>query len=287
MAIDWSQFQPAEPVTGGVDWSQFAPVPDFSNVDSGASSRPLMQSADDEAQRTARGIASGEIPTPNYQMGPPSPRLVSAKPMIDLPRALGNAWDAIFGNPVAKALRDNPFVRGFEGRLNEAAAGANLLTAMPVATAVDALRGDNAATDYAGQMIAQPRARAAELAAPEDASTGQKVVQALGGLAFDLPTAMASKPVEIGSALPRFLATTDTAVVKQLLGDAFKEAAMTARVPATTAGLSTALSVIDSGGTPEQAIKAGLADAGGTVGNFVLPMNLAGGSSRAAYRARL
>src|SRR5690606_18565283 len=37
MAIDWSQFQPAEPVTGGVDWSQFAPVPD--------EPRPLMASA--------------------------------------------------------------------------------------------------------------------------------------------------------------------------------------------------------------------------------------------------
>lgn len=267
MAIDWSQFQPAEPVTGGVDWSQFAPVPDFGNVESGVI---LDQNAAEERERR-RMIASGEIPLP---VDP------GAAPLPQQTRPERTGWDALSelaDSPVSRAIQDNPLIRGFAGRANEAAAGANLLTLMPIASAVDAVRGDNTATDFAGSMVQQPRERAAALMPSADASFGEKLISATGGLAFDLPSAMVSKPLQAANALPRFLAATDTAVVKQLLGDAFKEAAMTARVPATTAGLSTALSVIDSGGTPEEAIKAGLADAGGTVGNFVLPLNIAGG----------
>ena len=292
MAEWWEQYtaQPAPKASSGNWWDAFQP--DFGNVESGVESRPSFAGVQSGVETTARplmssaqraeyqrlteaGVASGEIPRPipagtQFESRPPTAEQILRGSQW------GGALNDLTDSPVAKAIRDNPLIRGFEGRLNEAAAGANLLTAMPVATAVDALRGDNAATDYAGQMIAQHRARAAELAAPADAPTGQKVVQALGSLAFDLPTTMASKPLEAASALPRFLAATDTAVAKQLLGDAFKEAAMTARIPATASGMSTALSVIDNGGTPDQAIKAGLAEAAGTVGNFALPLNIAG-----------
>ncbi len=282
MAEWWEEYtaQPAaQPASQDGNWWD-AYAADFGNVESGAETRPdfsgvesgvILDPREVEERRLRRMIASGEIPLPiDPSAAPPPPRT----------RPERTGWDALSelaDSPVSRAIQDNPLIRGFAGRVNEAAAGANLLTLMPIASAVDAVRGDNMATDFAGSMVQQPRERAAALMPSADASAGEKLISATGGLAFDLPSAMLIKPLQAANALPRFLAATDTAVVKQLLGDAFKEAAMTARVPATTAGLSTALSVIDSGGTPEEAIKAGLADAGGTVGNFVLPLNIAGG----------
>lgn len=273
MAEWWEEYtaQPAaQPASQDGNWWD-AYAADFGNVESGAESRPsfadvkggaLMSAAEDYRRRTEAGIRSGEIPLP---LDP------SAVPLPQQTRPERTGWDALLelaDSPVSRAIQDNPLIRGFAGRVNEAAAGVNLLTLMPIASAVDAMRGDNMATDVVGSMVQQPRERAAALMPSADASFGEKLISATGGLAFDLPSAMVSKPLQAANALPRFLAATDTAVVKQLLGDAFKEAAMTARVPATTAGLSTALSVIDSGGTPEEAIKAGLADAGGTGGEF-------------------
>jgi len=148
---------------------------------------------------------------------------------------------------------------------------------MPPAAALDALRGDTRATDYAARELVKPILDIADAGAlREDATFADQLSAAGAGLVRDIPLYMAT-----GGAAPAVTATTKMApYLSGIAAQTFRGSL----VPSVAQGEQTAAEVMARGGSAAEAYKAGLAETGTTIASNILPANVASRATTAVRR---
>lgn len=203
-----------------------------------------------------------------------------AEPAADpAPGALPPAGDVpdyrhVFRNDVGMGER---VMRALAGGYERVAGGTALLGGMPVAALIDAVRGDDAATNYVGRAVDENFNRARELA--PNARTEQV------GLTDNLTHGVVSMVPDLAfmaltGGAPRVAAPLiEQGVARQVAGAVERAAIESTRataVPSTIYGVERARDVIDRGGSVGEAAVAGTSSGVGSLLTNLLPASASG-----------
>jgi hypothetical protein len=188
----------------------------------------------------------------------------------------GTAGGGVFGSIMNKV---GALGRGVKSGLYSAAGSTNLIAGMPIAAAIDKVRGDNDATNWWANTMIDPAYAAADRAAPQEgADVVERGAFTLGRLVPDMAMMYATRGASAeASALGRVAAETTPQIVQRATGEALMDSARASVLPATMYGAQTARDVVQAGGSSDQALTAGATEAAMTAVTNALPLNAAGG----------